>query len=80
MRCVIKINACLCSAWCEKSMFVWLFAATSCLVQEDTDFASVLLPSSTCLKRQTKRKGNEGINRLVLISESLKLKYHTYLT
>ncbi|XP_061861855.1 helicase-like transcription factor isoform X2 [Colius striatus] len=30
---------------------------TSCGIQEDTGFASVLLSSSSCLKRQTKRKG-----------------------
>ncbi|KAM6127631.1 LOW QUALITY PROTEIN: helicase-like transcription factor [Phoenicopterus ruber ruber] len=34
---------------------------TSCVVQEDTGFASVLLPSSTSLKRQTKRKGTASI-------------------
>ncbi|KFP54847.1 Helicase-like transcription factor, partial [Cathartes aura] len=45
----------------EKSMFVWLFAATSCVIQEDTGFGSVLLPSSTCLKRQTKRKGTASV-------------------
>ncbi|NWQ80691.1 HLTF factor, partial [Columbina picui] len=54
MKRVIKINAHICSAWYEKSVSVRLFAATSC-VEEDTGFASVL-PSSTCLKRQTKRK------------------------
>ncbi|NXV86713.1 HLTF factor, partial [Calonectris borealis] len=56
---VIKINTRTRSAWCEKS--VWLFAATSCVIQEDTGFASVLLPSSTCLKRQIKRKGTTSI-------------------
>ncbi|KAF1650890.1 Helicase-like transcription factor, partial [Eudyptes chrysocome] len=55
--CVIKINVHTCSVWGEKPVFVWLFAATSCVIQEDTGFASVLLPSSTSLKRQTKRKG-----------------------
>ncbi|XP_032860515.1 helicase-like transcription factor isoform X2 [Tyto alba] len=34
---------------------------TSCVIQEDTGFASVILPSSTCLKRQTKRKGTASI-------------------
>ncbi|XP_075274617.1 helicase-like transcription factor isoform X4 [Opisthocomus hoazin] len=34
---------------------------TSCVIQEDTGFASVLLPSYTCLKRQTKRKGTTSI-------------------
>ncbi|XP_074009956.1 helicase-like transcription factor [Numenius arquata] len=34
---------------------------TSCHVQEDKSFASVLLPSSTCLKRQTKRKGTTTV-------------------
>ncbi|NXJ34292.1 HLTF factor, partial [Ciconia maguari] len=56
-----KKKALTCSAWCEKSMFVWLFAATSCVIQEDKGFASVLLPSSTCLKRQTKRKGTASV-------------------
>ncbi|KFP36238.1 Helicase-like transcription factor, partial [Chlamydotis macqueenii] len=60
MKIVIKINACICSAWCEKSTFVWLFAATSCVTKEDTGFTSVL-PSSSCLKRQTKRKGTASI-------------------
>lgn len=64
MKHVIKINAHVCSAWYEKSVSVWLFAAASC-VEEDTGFASVLFPSSACLKRQTKRKGNEGINRYI---------------
>ncbi|KFP05770.1 Helicase-like transcription factor, partial [Calypte anna] len=31
--------------------------SASCAIQEDTSFASALLPSSTCLKRKTKRKG-----------------------
>ncbi|NXT77050.1 HLTF factor, partial [Zapornia atra] len=38
----------------------WLLQQTetaSCLTQEDTEFASVVLPSSTSLKRQAKRKG-----------------------
>ncbi|KAM6258211.1 helicase-like transcription factor [Porphyrio hochstetteri] len=38
----------------------WLLQQTetaSCVTQEDTEFASVVLPSSTCLKRQAKRKG-----------------------
>ncbi|NXW10518.1 HLTF factor, partial [Fregetta grallaria] len=62
MKRAIKINARTCFVvWCEKSMFVWLFAATSCVIQEDTGFASVLLPSSTCLKRQRKRKGTTSI-------------------
>ncbi|NXE26562.1 HLTF factor, partial [Ardeotis kori] len=60
MKIVTKINACICSAWCEKSTFVWLLAATSCVTQEDTGFTSVL-PSSSCLKRQTKRKGTASI-------------------
>ncbi|NXE12457.1 HLTF factor, partial [Lophotis ruficrista] len=60
MKIVIKINAYVCSVWCEKSTFVWLFAATSCVTQEDTGFMSVL-PSSSCLKRQTKRKGTASI-------------------
>ncbi|XP_075013699.1 helicase-like transcription factor isoform X1 [Calonectris borealis] len=34
---------------------------TSCVIQEDTGFASVLLSSSTCLKRQIKRKGTTSI-------------------
>ncbi|XP_035745927.1 helicase-like transcription factor [Egretta garzetta] len=34
---------------------------TSCVIQEDTGFASVLLPSSTCLKRQTKRRGTTSV-------------------
>ncbi|KAM6305123.1 helicase-like transcription factor [Aegotheles albertisi] len=34
---------------------------TSCAIQEDTSFASVLLSSSTCLKRQTKRKGTASV-------------------
>ncbi|NXW15141.1 HLTF factor, partial [Circaetus pectoralis] len=37
------------------------YSTTSCVVQEDTGFASVLLPSSTCLKRQTKRKGTASV-------------------
>ncbi|KFP12254.1 Helicase-like transcription factor, partial [Egretta garzetta] len=45
----------------QTEMFVWLFAATSCVIQEDTGFASVLLPSSTCLKRQTKRRGTTSV-------------------
>ncbi|NXX08044.1 HLTF factor, partial [Larus smithsonianus] len=61
MKLVIKINVCICSAWYETSMFVWLFAATSCHVQEDSGFASVLLSASTCLKRQTKRKGTTSV-------------------
>ncbi|NXV43014.1 HLTF factor, partial [Uria aalge] len=61
MKHVIKINIRVCSAWYETSMFVWLFAATSCQVQEDRGFASVLLSSSTCLKRQTKRKGTTSV-------------------
>ncbi|NXF58789.1 HLTF factor, partial [Ciccaba nigrolineata] len=60
MKRVVKINACICSARCEKSMFVWLFAATSSVIQEDTCFPSALLPSST-LKRQRKRKGTTSI-------------------
>ncbi|NWU65379.1 HLTF factor, partial [Pterocles burchelli] len=59
---VIKINACICSSWCEKS--VWLLADTYCVTQEDPGFASVLLPSSTCLKRQTKRKGATSVQPL----------------
>ncbi|NXW87489.1 HLTF factor, partial [Alopecoenas beccarii] len=55
MKRVIKINAHICSTWYEKAMSVWLFAAASC-VEDDTGFVSALLPSSTCLKRQTKRK------------------------
>ncbi|NXI96980.1 HLTF factor, partial [Psophia crepitans] len=51
----------MCSAWCEKSMFVWLFAATSCVIREDAGFASALLPSSTSLKRQAKRKGTASV-------------------
>ncbi|NXN52398.1 HLTF factor, partial [Rynchops niger] len=35
--------------------------STSCHVQEDSSFASVLLSSSTCLKRQTKRKGTTSV-------------------
>ncbi|NXX57749.1 HLTF factor, partial [Scopus umbretta] len=66
---VIKLNACTCSAWCEKSMFIWLFAATSCVIQEDTGFASVLLPSSTCLKRQTKRKGAASVQSVEKYSD-----------
>ncbi|KFQ70477.1 Helicase-like transcription factor, partial [Phaethon lepturus] len=69
MKCVIKINALMCSAWCEKS--VWLFAAASCVIQEDTGFASVLLPSSTCLKRQRKRKGTVS-------TQSVEKKYSGY--
>ncbi|NXG88177.1 HLTF factor, partial [Stercorarius parasiticus] len=61
MKHVIKINVCICSAWYGTSMFVWLFAATSCHVQEDRGFASVLLSSSTSLKRQTKRKGTTSV-------------------
>ncbi|NXW28009.1 HLTF factor, partial [Phaetusa simplex] len=61
MKHVIKINVCICSAWYETSMFVWLFAATSCHIQEDSGFASVLLSSSTCLKRQSKRKGTTSV-------------------
>ncbi|XP_050758164.1 helicase-like transcription factor [Gymnogyps californianus] len=34
---------------------------TSCVIQEDTGFGSVLLASSTCLKRQTKRKGTASV-------------------
>ncbi|NXK20046.1 HLTF factor, partial [Arenaria interpres] len=34
---------------------------TSCHVQEDKSFASVLLPSSTCLKRPAKRKGTTTV-------------------
>ncbi|XP_051482287.1 helicase-like transcription factor isoform X2 [Apus apus] len=34
---------------------------TSCVIKEDTSFASALLPSSTCLKRQRKRKGTAGV-------------------
>ncbi|NXI61513.1 HLTF factor, partial [Anseranas semipalmata] len=34
---------------------------TSCVIQEDTGLASVHLSSSTCLKRQTKRKGTASI-------------------
>ncbi|KFV39960.1 Helicase-like transcription factor, partial [Gavia stellata] len=42
----------------------WLLqqaGTTSCVIQEDTGFASALLPSSTCSKRQTKRKGTASI-------------------
>ncbi|NXO55910.1 HLTF factor, partial [Aramus guarauna] len=46
---------------CEKCVFVWLFAATSCVIQEDAGFASVLQPSSACLKRQAKRKGTASV-------------------
>ncbi|XP_009466757.1 PREDICTED: helicase-like transcription factor [Nipponia nippon] len=35
--------------------------STSCVIQEDTGFASALLPSSTCLKRQKKRKGTASV-------------------
>ncbi|XP_075617925.1 helicase-like transcription factor isoform X2 [Balearica regulorum gibbericeps] len=34
---------------------------TSCVIQEDAGFASVLLPSSACLKRPAKRKGTASI-------------------
>lgn len=34
---------------------------TSCVIQEDPGFASVLLPSSASLKRGTKRKGTTSI-------------------
>ncbi|XP_074767802.1 helicase-like transcription factor isoform X3 [Athene noctua] len=34
---------------------------TSCVIQEDTGFASALLTSSACLKRQRKRKGTTSI-------------------
>ncbi|NWR35794.1 HLTF factor, partial [Tachuris rubrigastra] len=43
-----------------KNLFVWLFTATS-VNQEDPGFASVLLPSSGCLKRQRKRKGTASV-------------------
>ncbi|NWU57538.1 HLTF factor, partial [Dromas ardeola] len=61
MKHVIKINVRICSAWYETSMFVWLFAATSCHTQEDRGFASALLSSSTISKRQTKRKGTASV-------------------
>ncbi|KFU94994.1 Helicase-like transcription factor, partial [Chaetura pelagica] len=35
--------------------------STSCVIKEDTSFASALLPSSTCLKKQRKRKGTAGV-------------------
>ncbi|KFR00535.1 Helicase-like transcription factor, partial [Nipponia nippon] len=44
-----------------EKIYVSLFAATSCVIQEDTGFASALLPSSTCLKRQKKRKGTASV-------------------
>ncbi|XP_050164732.1 helicase-like transcription factor isoform X3 [Myiozetetes cayanensis] len=34
---------------------------TSCVNQEDSGFASVLLPSSACLKRQRRRKGTASV-------------------
>ncbi|NXL45864.1 HLTF factor, partial [Podilymbus podiceps] len=61
IKCVVKINAHICSAWCEKSVFIWLFAATSRVVREDTGFATFLLPSSSTLKRQRKRKDTASI-------------------
>ncbi|NXK07579.1 HLTF factor, partial [Herpetotheres cachinnans] len=67
MKCVIKINAAY-TLHGVRNLFVWLFAATSCVIQEDTGFASVLLPSSTCLRRQTKRKGIASV-------QSVKKKY-----
>ncbi|KAM6389603.1 helicase-like transcription factor [Pluvialis apricaria] len=42
---------------------------TSCVIQEDRGFASALQPSSTCLKRQIKRKGTAGVQSVKKYSD-----------